>query len=478
MGKNASTSPRALTRPGRTLLASAAVALAGALVSGAALAGCSESDKANGSSTSSKTSGNELQVAPDGAIQPTAGDGKTVLSRFQGADWFHGKVPAPKAADTSKEPIKVGFMNVDSAPIGAMPELHTATDATQKFINDELGGIDGRPVEIVPCLLSNGLAPEEAAGCARKLVDAKVVAVLGGIGLSNGAALQIFQENGIPFVGGIPVNDDEMTSPVSFQFSGGSPGAFVGFAEQAVAKEGAKKVAVLYADYPSIKSAAVDYGAAVAKARGAEVTEVSFPMVSQDYTAAVQKAVEGNPDAIFVAAADLSCAPIMQAIVDLQTKATVYMVGSCADIKQLDKVGTDKLAGFHFNIENRIDQTADKLADTEIYNLAMQKYAPDTTPRGAATVAFKGGMNLWAVLDQLGPDATSAQIIDAFRKAKDAPSFDGHPYTCDGKQVPGKQAMCAPQQIIAVLKAGNQFVEASDGWIDVPKVLNETINKK
>ena len=235
--------------------------------------------------------------------------------KYQGAEWFDGTVPEPTAADGTKEPIKVGFMNVDSGPVGAMPELHSSTDGAIEFINTELGGVDGRPIEIVPCLVSNPMSPDESQACARQLVDADVVAVLGGIGLSNGPALKVFEENGIPWVGGIPVNVDEMTSPVSFQFSGGSPGAFTAFAQDAVQEEGAKKVAVLYAEYPSIEQAAVGYGAAVAEALGAEVTKVSFPVVSQDYVAPVQKAVESNPDAIFVGAADLACAPIMQAIV-------------------------------------------------------------------------------------------------------------------------------------------------------------------
>lgn len=455
----------------RSRLAAAAV-LAPVLVLGA----CSEAESASDPSTDPDTAADATQqISADGAISPAEGDGETVLSRFEGAEWFHGDVPAPEPADTAQEPIKIGFMNVDSAPIGAMPELHSATDAVEAFINNELGGVGGRPVEIVPCLLSNALAPEEAAGCARQLVADGVVAVLGGIGLSNGAALAIFEENGIPWVGGIPVNFDEMTSPVSFQFSGGSPGAFAAFAEQAVVNDGAENVAVLYAEYPSIESAALDYGAEVARARGAEVTEVSFPMVSQDFAAPVQKAVEGEPDAIFVAAADLSCAPVMQALIDLQTTAEIYMVGSCADAKQIAKVGADNVVGFNFNIENRLDQTASDLADTEIYTLAMEKYAPDTTPRSAATVAFKGAMNLWAVLDDLGPDATSEQIIEAFRSAEDEPSFDGHPYTCDGQQIPELPSMCASQQVIATLSAPDEFTEASDGWIDVPTVIDETL---
>jgi hypothetical protein len=40
----------------------------------------------------------------------------------------------------------------------------------------------------------------------------------------------------------------------------------------------------------------------------------------------------------------------------------------------------ENVEGFRFNIENRLDQTVDDLADTEIYTAVMEKYAPDTTP--------------------------------------------------------------------------------------------------
>ncbi|MFZ4518403.1 MAG: ABC transporter substrate-binding protein [Microthrixaceae bacterium] len=450
-------------RPGR-----AAFAVLAVLATAGLLAACSESESSSGGGASTTAPG------AAGSVQAKAGDGTTVISRFEGAEWFDGTVPAPSAADTSQPPIKVGFMNVDSGPIGAMPELHAATDAAVAFINKELGGVGGRPIEVVPCLLSNPLSADEAQACARQFVAADVLAVLGGIGLSNGAALSVLQENGIPFVGGIPVNSPEMTSPISFQFSGGSPGAFVAFAQDAVQRVKAKQLAILYAEYPSIKEAAIGYGAGVAQALGAQVTEVPFAMASQDYVAPVQKAVEAKPDAILVGAADMACAPIMQALADLRSTATVYMVGSCADVKQIDKVGVDKVTGFLFNVENRIDQTASTSADTEIYTLVIEKYAPGTTPRSAATVGFRGVMNLWAVLSDIGPQATRTQVIDSFRAARDRPSFDGHPYTCDGKQIPALPSLCSPQEVIAELKGRGDFVEASDGWIDVPAIVAAT----
>lgn len=82
-------------------------------------------------------------------------------------------------------------------------------------------------------------------------------------------------------------------------------------------------------------------------------------------------------------------------------------------------------------------------------------------------------MNLWAVLDDLGAEATPKQIIEKFRTAVDEPSFDGHPYTCDGKQVPDMPSLCSPQQVLAELVGPNEFAEVSDGWIDVPALLNQ-----
>lgn len=447
------------------------------LIALVALVGAACSEAAEPSETTERdiAADNAQQLSGDGSVEPTEGDGETVLSRFPDAEWFDGEVPEPVAADESLEPVKVGFMNVDSAPVGAMPELHTAIDGFEAFANAELGGIDGHPIELVPCLLSNALAPEEAAGCARKLVDEGVVAVLGGIGLSNGAALAILEENGIPWVGGIPVNEEELVSPVSFQFSGGSPGAFTAFAHQAVAVDGADKVAVLYAEYPAIERSALDYGADIAEELGAEVDRVSFPMVSQDFSAPVQKAVDGDPDAILIAAADLSCAPVMQALVDLDTDATVYLVGACADVRQLDKVGIDELVGFRFNVEGRVEAEDTTNADAEIYTLAMEKYAPDTSPRSAATVAFRAGMNLWALMSGLGADASSAEVIEALQSSAGTPSFDGHAYTCDGEQVPAFPAMCAPQQVLVELVGANEFREVSDGWVDVPGIIAETV---
>ena len=53
---------------------------------------------------------------------------------------------------------------------------------------------------------------------------------MGGIDVF-GNGIEVLADNEIPFVGGIPVSEQSVTSPNSFQWSGGSWGATVAFAD-------------------------------------------------------------------------------------------------------------------------------------------------------------------------------------------------------------------------------------------------------
>ena len=110
------------------------------------------------------------------------------------------------------------------------------------------------------------------------------VAVTNGIDISSNGSIPILEQNQVPMIGGVPVNNDEMQSPISFQFSGGSPGAMVAFADYAATVQKAKKVSVIYGDYPSIKAAALDYGVAQLEKQGVtDITEVPYPITSTDF---------------------------------------------------------------------------------------------------------------------------------------------------------------------------------------------------
>ena len=271
------------------------------------------------------------------------------------------------------------------------------------------------------------------------------------------------------------MNFDEMQSPISFQFSGGTPGAMTAFAWHAVEVLGAEKVAVVFIDVGPVREAVLTYGVETLKHLGVtDITQIPYPLLTVDYEAPIAAAADADPDALIVVGAGNSCAPVMQAVNDLGINAQLYLLGVCLDSRYLDAAGAENAIGTIFNAENRYDQKASSSVDTEIYYEVIDKYGEPGLPAQSAGVAtFNGLMNLYAVLIEISPDITSESIIEAFDGAVEVPSYDSFPYTCDGLQVPDLPALCSPQPVLIEVTGPGRVEDASDGWGDVPSILAE-----
>ena len=96
---------------------------------------------------------------------------------------------------------------------------------------------------------------EGSTSCGQQFVEQDVAVVMGGIDVF-GNGIEVLDDNGIPFVGGIPVSEQSVKSPNSFQWSGGSWGATIAFADYAINELDAEKVAIVYGEFGSITESA------------------------------------------------------------------------------------------------------------------------------------------------------------------------------------------------------------------------------
>jgi branched-chain amino acid transport system substrate-binding protein len=160
----------------------------------------------------------------------------------------------------------------------------------------------------------------------------------------------------------------------------------------------------------------------------------------------------------------------MKTAYELGITAQIYLVGSCAAPTIAEQIGPEAVEGKIFNIEG---PNGEDDPEADIYFDVIAKYGdPQLSAVSAATVSFRGVMNLYTALVELGPDDISrSSIITHLRQQKDHPSFTGHAYTCDGKQLPDLPAICAPQQIL-VQRQGDGVVPVTD-WIDVPGLVKQ-----
>lgn len=408
-----------------------------------AVAGCSESDTG-----SSPRRQNAAPVA-------CAGDDLLECAR---ASTLAPLVPE-RAERATGEPLEIGMMNMEASPAGSYDELSRAVAAAVSFVNTELGGIGGRPIRLSVC--DTGFSAEGSAACGQRFVDDGVAAVLGGVDVF-GNGIGVLEDNGMPFVGGIPISTRSVTASNSFQFSGGTWGAVVAFAHHAVTVLGAEHVAVVFGEFEPITSSA-ELARTILEREGARATLVPHPVTAVDITPAVQAAAAARPDALIVLGADTGCRAAFEAIASVGLDVPTFHTGACATPAVLDHVDPDVRERAIFNVEGPISEDD---PDTVLYGQVIERYGDGLDPVGAGTVSFRSFMNLYAVLRDLGADGVDAAAVTrTLRAAVDAPSFMGHPYTCDGRQFEGLPAVCAPQQILVRSEEGRLVQLGS--WIDV-----------
>ncbi len=390
-------------------------------------------------------------------------DAATIVGRWAGQPWYVGEVPdTPVTAEG--EPIKIGMINQENEVFGDFPELRQAAQATVTWVNTELGGVGGRPLELLPC--NTNFSPEEARQCALDHVRAGVVAVTAGINIQSADAMAIYEENGIPLLGGIPVNDIDMTSEIAHQWSGGTAGMFSAWSYFAAGELGAEKIVMAVADFAPNIDAAERFGRTVAESLGAEVELVKFPLTETDYGPTMNKVADLDPDAVFVGVVDTGCIASVQAANAVGLDVPMFFSGACASPDIEEQLG-DEIDGAIFAIENIIE-TDEPEIDRSLYFDVVSTYGEEGMELvGAGTVSVKSIMNIWDLMNELGPDNVDPETLtDLIGQSQDRASFMGYPYTCDGQQLPDLPAVCSPQQVL-VQNVDGDLAQVSDGWIDV-----------
>ncbi len=424
----------------------------------------STATSADGTAESSTSEGGSAD-ADDGNTDGEEPDLDSVVGNFAGEEWIFGTVPAtPVAADDSLEPVRLGLINQENSAAGAFPEIRGAIDAAITFVNTELGGVGGRPITLETC--DANLDPTISQACAQQMVQAGVIALVGGIDIGSTGSIPVLQANGIPQLGGIPANIDEQQAENFFFFSGGTVGGVAAMMKHA-ADSGATKVYLGYGDFGAFTVAAEEYGVPAGEELGLEVISESFDLLAPDFLDVLTKAEASGAEAVILLAADTACTQAIPLFPEVVPDAQLYMTGACA-IGEIAEALGDDLEIIIMNNEGPNESTV----EGSIYQAVVDKYATDPAD-GAGTVGFRGFMNLYSIMSEIGPDdLTSEAISELTESTVERPSYWGFPITCAEELIPGLPSLCAPQQTLMQMVDG-EIVDAGDGEVIDPAPLLE-----
>lgn len=415
-------------------------------------AACGGDDGGGGDTTAAPS---ETTAAPSETTAPTettaapGGEGESALPEETGP------------ADSSKEPVVIGFINnTESQPI-AFPGSKIGFETAVELINAKLGGIGGRPVQVKAC--SANLDPTSVQQCAQEMAnDPKVTVVATGfIVVGSDKMYEVLGAANKPILVGNPLNVADFTATNAVSYYPGNPGITAGLPVFAVDFLGAKKLAVVVSDNDAGRSA-IQLVQTVLAQDGVEIKPVFVKDNEVDYTGPITAAGANDADVFLPLVAQPGCIQVAKALDTLGIKVPVASTGLCGDRTVLDAVG-ELVEGWYigFNgVPSNVGEGKDPEAD--YYNQAFAEFdKPENATLSGATGGFGSAMALWSIGNTIGADKLDSASWLEGMKAFTGPVFLGpRSVKCPGPTFP---AVCTTQMRVFQIKDGTPSVDATDG---------------
>jgi branched-chain amino acid transport system substrate-binding protein len=358
-------------------------------------AACGSSSNGSSSATTASGGGGAATTAASGGAATTAAAGGSATTAAAGGA-------------ATGEPIVFGLANMDTGAV-SFPGAGSAAQAAAKYINDTLGGINGRPLQFVACDMKND--PQAAAACGQQFAnDSKADGVLLTLAVNAGPLYNALQSSGKPIIGGYGISPADNAPPNTYFYYAGAV-FYPALADWIKSQPDIHTIAYLHGP-----DAASQGGAdALKKILGSsyDIKEQIVAPGTADLTPAIQASGAANAD-LLLAFPTGSGGPLAQALHDVGAKPKkILSLESIVTPQELQK-SPDLYTGWILANPAKIAAADPNDPDTKQFLDAVGGEA-NVQPFGE--VGWGTTMSLYNVLksvpaDQLNPQGIAAAIKD------------------------------------------------------------------
>jgi branched-chain amino acid transport system substrate-binding protein len=424
-------------------------------------AGCGSSKSSSTTSSASASATTSASTAATTAASSGSG-GAGAASVTNYLTYVDGKAGK---ANPSLPPVTVGWVNQQGGQqvIGAL-----ATNGAQlavKYINDQLGGIDGHPLVLSTCFITS--AEEEGTTCAQKFLANKSISVID-VGAVAIGIQSLYSTLGTakPVITGVsvtPVDSTKANAVILFGDVTHVLGPFGTYASQVLH---AKTAALVYPDIAGITDGAAAISASL-KAAGVTVKSVAYDPNETDLIGPLTSAGASSADLVI---------PYTEA-------------GGCVDLakglKQLGITDAKKILSAPLCLNTQVAQGLGGDFPIWTYAIASSLFGDPTDPGMPAyekvtaqygqtanapdpwnIVSFGQMLTTARFLNQLGYSGITPSAVLAKAKAFTGPVALGAPSLQCGKY-PSAPAVCNDRTQFFLYKGKHVFVKTA-GWLQPP----------
>jgi branched-chain amino acid transport system substrate-binding protein len=368
------------------------------------------------------------------------------------------------AADNSKSPIVIGYVNQQGGANDVGPNSTIGAQLAADYVNKYAGGIDGHPVKLRTCFIST--SEEQGQQCGQKMANDKAVDAVGVGAVATGAQpLNASIAGEKPMFWGVSVNQVDSKNKNGYilfgdQFHILAPWGTFG---RDVLK--AKTAAVVYPQVPGIIEGANAMVAGLEKA-GLSVKRVGYEANATDLVGPLTAAGAQSADMIVPQSDAKGCINLAKALEQTGVKAPVVSNPLCLSPVVSKGLGGD-VPKWYYGIASSLtadptDPGAKAMVDA-MTKLGKADLAADPwVPTSMATV-----LTMIKFMNEVGADKLTPQAIADQAKAFKGPLVFGAPQVQCAKY-PDAPAVCNDQTQFFDYGGKGQFKRAS-GFVRPPE---------
>lgn len=369
--------------------------------------------------------------------------------------------------------ITIGVQAPMNGP-AAYPQTGYGAEAAVKYVNEKMGGINGRPLAIDLCAGDN--SPETGISCANGFVSKNRPVVYDAYDPSIGPMAPVLTSAEIPIVGELGAQGvaDALPAPQAFYWTGPLETSALG-SMTILSKLGKKNASLAVTEAPSSHSYVDKLIVPIARSLGLKVTASYTATTNLNFSVLAATELASKPDvAGVIALPEDGCTGLLKALRQQGYKGTIF-AGSCSQFistlgKDAEGAVVQPRLWVPLSKKNAPAEVQTQLDDFATY---MKEAGHEDQQSARSLYAFAGIINLANVMKGISGEITNTSVATAMTQVKDMPTFAGPTVTCDGKQWPGRPASCSNKGIFfEVQDDGTLKTTGGDGFLDLdPSVI-------
>jgi branched-chain amino acid transport system substrate-binding protein len=420
-----------------------------------AAAGCSSSSSSS-STTPPTPSTTSTPVSSPAPVSTTGGAGAQSVTNY--LTYTDGK---SGAANSSLAPVDIGWLNQQGGASAVGPLATVGAQTAVKYINADLGGVDGHPLKLVTCFIANTDA--EGTTCGQQFAANKNIDVIGEGGVAIG--IQPFYTaigSTTPVIAGVAVTGTDGVQPNAVILFGDATHVLAPFGTYAKDVLHAKTAALVYPDIPGITEGAAAIKAGL-EAAGVSVKAVGYDESQTDLTSVLVAAGATTADMVIPYSDSSGCVNLAKSLISLGITDAKKIVSAplCLNGQVAAGLGGDFPIWTYAIASSLYGDPTDP--GMPIYEKVTSQFeSAADAPDPWNIVAFSQILTIDRFMNEIGYSGLSASAILAKAKAFTGPVALGAP-SLDCGEFPSAPAVCNDRTQFFLYEGKNKWMKTA-GW--------------